>query len=154
MVDVFTFTRQRRFDHKRLNVDVSLHERSEMRRQRANSGGLQAVFVYQTWDFDTATLRQIIDETMICDIAINDARFTRFHRMNNERTILLATLISNFIQFAAFERRSVCFPLRDLIFATPEVLINRNFVLFDEVRSIALDKPWHVFTEVLTGFGY
>ena len=65
VVDMFTLACQRGFDNQRLDIDVGLHECREMRGQRANFGGLEAILIHKTWNFHTATLRQIINESLV-----------------------------------------------------------------------------------------
>jgi hypothetical protein len=45
-------------------------------------------------------------------------------------------------------------PLGDLVFLATQILIERNFKLLDQVGTVALDEPGHVFTEVLAGLGH
>ena len=45
------------------------------------------------------------------------------------------------------------FPAGNLHLAAPDVLIQRNIVFFNQVGSIALDEPGHIFSKMLAGFG-
>ncbi len=49
-----------------------------MRRHHSDLGGLEAVLVHETGHFDTTALRQVIDQTLVGDIAIDDPRRRRF----------------------------------------------------------------------------
>src|SRR6185503_1847965 len=153
MINVFALASEGGFDNERLNIDIRLLERGELRRHHADFCGLQSAFIDETGDFNTTTLRQVIDESVIGDVTIYHARRTSFHRMDDERTILLTALISLLIEFTAFQRGFLCFPFCKLVFATSEIFIEWNLILLDEVGTVVLDEPWNILAEMLARFG-
>src|SRR5258706_12152274 len=154
MIDVFTFAREGGLDNERLHIDIRLLKRGELWRHHTNFCGLQSALIHEAGDFNTTTLRQVINESAIGDVAIDNARCAGFHGMNNERTIFLTALIPLFIEFTTFKRGFIRFPLRDLIFTTPDIFIDGNLVLLEKIRLATFDEPWHVFAEVLARLGY
>ena len=54
------------------------------------------------------------------------------------------------LKFICIEICARGFPGLDLEFAAGDVLVQRNIELLDQVRAVALDKPGHIFAEVLT----
>lgn len=55
---------------------------------------------------------------------------------------------------SAPESLSWCLIRLDLCFAAIDILVQRNVEALNQVGTIPLDKPGHVFGEVLTGLGH
>ena len=83
MVDVLALAGQRRFDGQRLDVDVGLHQRSQLRRQRTDRGRLDAVLVDQTGHFDATARRQVVDQPAVRYIAVDDTRLAGLHTVDD-----------------------------------------------------------------------
>ena len=50
----------------------------------ADFGGLEATLVDEHWHFDTASFGQVVDESAVGDVAVDDARLARLHAVDDE----------------------------------------------------------------------
>ena len=152
VVYMLALARQGRFHRQRLDVDVGLHQRRQLRGQGADLGGLDAVLVHQAGHLHAAALRQVINQAVVGHVAVNHLRLAGLEGVDDERAILVAALGDD-LQLAALERRRGGLPLGNLVFAAQRVFIQRQPVLLHQVGPVALDEPGRVLAEVLARLG-
>ena len=152
VVDVFTLATEGGFYGEGLDIDVGLHHCGKVGGQGADFGRLDAAFVHQARDFNTAALREVVNQAAVGDVAIDDAGLAGFERVDDEGTVFMAAFVSDF-EFAPLEGGFSIFPLCDLMFTALDILVQWNPVLLDQVEAVAFDEPGGVFAEVFTGFG-
>ena len=61
VVNMIPLARHRRLDHHRLHVNIGLHQRGQVRRQRPDLNRLDAVFIDRAGYFNAAAGWQVID---------------------------------------------------------------------------------------------
>ena len=71
MINMFAFARECGFNDKRLHIDIRLLKRGKLWRHHTDLGGLESALINEAGYFDTTTLRQVIDESVVGDVAIN-----------------------------------------------------------------------------------
>src|SRR5215204_4168121 len=147
VIDVFTFAREGSFNNERLHIDVGLLHRGELWRQHADLRRLQSALIDKAWNFNTAILWKVINESAIGNVAIDNTRCARFHGMNNERTIFLTAFVS-FVKFSTLKRSFIGFPFCDLQFTACDVFVDGNLVLLKKIRLATFDEPRNILAEV------
>jgi hypothetical protein len=78
MIDVLSLAGQSSLDRKRLHIDICLHNRGQLRRQRANPRRLNPIAIHKARDLDTATCWQIVNEMVVGYVSVDDARDSGF----------------------------------------------------------------------------
>mgnify|MGYP004008999189 FL=1 len=90
MVDVIPFFGQGSFHCQRLYINLRLHEGYQMWGQGTNFGGLNAVMIHETGDFNARALREIINQSVIFDVTVNHAGGVGFQTVDDERAVFTA----------------------------------------------------------------
>ena len=119
-----------------------------MGRQCANVHGLDAVLIHQAGHFHAAALRQVVDQAVVGDVAVDHAGLPvswlwmisepySWLRLTSNRTPRSPTLR------ACASQPAICTSQRRM-YSSSGILKS-----FDQVGAVALDKPGHVFAEML-----
>ncbi len=88
MIDVFYVFGQDRLEREFLHANVAAVDSGTLRRQVPDSGRLNAPRIDQTRHLDAATVRQVGDEAVVGDVAIDHARRTGLDTVNDPRAVL------------------------------------------------------------------
>jgi len=152
VVDVLALAGQGCFYRQGLDIDVGLDEGGQVRRQAADPGRLQAVSVHQAGYFHAALARQVVDQAVVHDVAVDDARLAGFHAVDDVGAVLVGSLDVQRL-LAILQRGAQPFPAGDLRLAAGEVFVQGDVELLDQIGAVALDEPGRVLAEVLAGFG-
>ena len=75
---------ENRFDGERLHVYVRLHQCGKMGWNSPDLNRLDPVFVDDARHFDAAAERQIVDQVVIGNVAIDDPRGAGLHAIDNQ----------------------------------------------------------------------
>ena len=151
VIDVIPVFVEDRLRQQRLYVDVGLHQRRQMRRQRAHFGRLNTVGVHQASHFHAATLRQVVDEIIVAHIAVHHAWLAGPDGVHDGAGILAGWF--HLYALAALIALQLLMPVGQLLDAAFRVFIQRHFIVSDKVIAARLDKPWRIFREMLRRFG-
>ena len=68
VVDMLAFTAYQRLHRQLLNINIGLHQRCELRRQRADFLWAQPFAVNQTGHFNTGIFGQIVDKALLATL--------------------------------------------------------------------------------------
>src|SRR4051794_30002552 len=134
-----------------LHVDVGANQRRELRRQRTDPRGLDAVAVDETRHLDRATRRKVINKTVVRDVAVHNTRLARLDTPDDRGCVFETAL--NLDRTATFEAGTFVVPAGDLFNATPRVLVERDIEALDQIGAVAFHEPRHVLGEVLARLG-
>ena len=151
VIDVIAIFGEDRLREQRLHVDIGLHQRRQMRRQRAHFGRLDAVGVHQAGHFHTAALRQVVDEIIVSHVAVHHAWLAGPDGVHDGAGIFAGGFHLNALP--ALIALQLLMPVGQLLDAAFRVFIQRHFIASEKVIAARLDKPWRVFREMLRGLG-
>src|SRR5215203_251465 len=149
VMDVVPPTLQRRPDREVLDDRVWDAGPSTLRREVSYMAGPQARAVDQNRHFHAASFRKVRNETRILHVAVYGPRLTGDERVNDERAVLHTASQREVLsgeQFAASLG-----VLDEVLLATPDVLVNRDIVEFDE--AVVFEEVVYVLGVVLARLG-
>ncbi len=148
VVHVLPVAGQRGLDRQRLDVDVGLHQGSQLWRQGPDRGRLDPVGIDQARHLDTGALGQVVDQAVVGHVAVHHAGLAGLHRVDDASPVLVAR--GDFqLGVGRFEVGSHVLPSGDLANTAPWVLVDRDAVLVEQVLASVLDEPRDVLGEVL-----
>src|SRR5690606_1992270 len=90
VIDVLALAGDGGFNRQLLDVHVRAHERGQLGRNLAHAGWLDAVRVDEARHLDAAALRQLVDEAIVRNVAVDHARLARHDAVDDARSVLLA----------------------------------------------------------------
>src|SRR5918994_1469588 len=149
VMDVVPPALQRSPDSEVLNSGVRGAGGGALRRKIPYVAGTQARAVNQDRHLDTATFGEVRNETRILHVAVDSPRLAGDERVHDERTVLHAAS-----QREVFSREQFATGLGvldEVLLATPDVLVNRYVVEFDE--TVVFEEVGYVLGVVLARLG-
>ena len=117
------------FDGEDLRIDICAIKGGTLFGVIADEAGLDAVAIDQTWNFDGTIARQVGDEALVHDIAMDAEGDAGFHSFDDIRAVFKGASVGKF--FVVNDLVALVFPIVNLFNATAGVFIERNIKLFD-----------------------
>src|SRR5918994_4031806 len=149
VMDVVPPALQRSPDSEVLNSGVRGAGGGALRRKIPDVAGTQARAVDQDRHLDTASFGEVRNEARVLDVAVYGPRLAGDERVHDERAVLDAATKREV--FSREQFATGLGVLDEVLLATPDVLVNRDIVEFDE--AVVFEKVGYVLGVVLARLG-
>lgn len=151
MISVLPIARQRRLHGEGLDIDVRADEAGQLGRKGPDVDGVETRAIHHHRHLDAAVGVEIGDQPGVLDVAINHSRGVGHFAVDDQRSILARSL--DFQGFAAEQLFPLVVPAGDLVFAPPDIFVQWDVELVDQIGAISADEVGAIFAEVLARFG-